>query len=381
MARRAAAVSPLGPAPITAAVGFTQPMLGPVLGPCITLRRVNMKQIGWMLHWVVRMVVLAMLLPYAVFKLGLMQMSTPDFPELLITLGEKTPMGLLWTFMGFSPVVQFLAGLAEFAACVLLLWRRTAWLGGLIGFLDLAVVWLLNMTFDVPVKIPSAIQALLFLLVLAPWLPRLFRFIAGQATEAVDAPRVITSDKIHRVTRFFPALAAVVLLGGAGFAMFTGIPKAVDRAGTELSGVHTVAGGDIAPSADLSQDNRWSEIAFGSIDGFQAERFPQVEGETPEGDFHGLLALRRTSGALQVGFYTLQGDRVIIQLTAPMTDDRVNARPRGPIEETLEFTWRTNGDTLELLSDYGTAFTLTPSKLGTTLLDQPFTWIAPPFNR
>ena len=106
-------------------------MLGPVLGPCITLRRVNMKQIGWMLHWVVRLVVLAMLLPYAVFKLGLMQMSTPDFPELLITLGEKTPMGLLWTFMGFSPVVQFLAGLAEFVACVLLLWRRTAWLGGL----------------------------------------------------------------------------------------------------------------------------------------------------------------------------------------------------------------------------------------------------------
>ena len=328
------------------------------------------------------MAAIVLLMPYAGFKLGLMQMSRPDFPELLITLGEKSPMGLLWTFMGFSPVVQFLAGLAEFVAALLLLWRRTAWLGGLIGFIDLAVVWLLNMTFDVPVKIPSAFQALLYLLVLAPWLPRLFRFLAGRATEAVEAPQVITSDKVHRVTRFFPAVAAVVVLGAAGFAMFTGIPKALDREGTELSGLYAVSGGDIEAAPALSDDRRWSAIAFGSIDGPAAGSFYRVEGaETPEGSFHGLAALRRASGDLQEGFYTLDGDRVIIQLTAPMTDDGVNAAPRGPIEETMEFTWRADGDSLELTPAGGEAFVLTPSKLGTTLLDRPFTWVSPPFNR
>lgn len=330
------------------------------------------------------MAAFVLLMPYAGFKLGLMQMSKPDFPELLITLGEKSPMGLLWTFMGFSPVVQFLAGLAEFVAALLLLWRRTAWLGGLIGFIDLAVVWLLNMTFDVPVKIPSALQALLYLLVLAPWLPRLFRFLAGRATEAVEAPQVITSDKVHRVTRFFPAVAAVAALGAGGFAMFTGIPKALDREGTELSGLYAVSGGDIEAAPALSDDQRWAAIAFGSIDGPAAGSFYRVEGaETPEGSFHGLAALRRASGDLQEGFYTLDGDRVIIQLTAPMTDDGVNAAPRGPIEETLEFTWRAQGDGLELSPIDGTtdAFELTPSKLGTTLLDRPFTWVSKPFNR
>ncbi|OAA16361.1 hypothetical protein CAFEA_03150 [Corynebacterium afermentans subsp. afermentans] len=330
------------------------------------------------------MAAIVLLMPYAGFKLGLMQMSRPDFPELLITLGEKSPMGLLWTFMGFSPVVQFLAGLAEFVAALLLLWRRTAWLGGLIGFIDLAVVWLLNMTFDVPVKIPSALQALLYLLVLAPWLPRLFRFLAGRATEAVEAPQVITSDKVHRVTRFFPAVAAVVVLGAAGFAMFTGIPKALDREGTELSGLYAVSGGDIEAAPALSDDQRWAAIAFGSIDGPAAGSFYRVEGaETPEGSFHGLVALRRASGDLQEGFYTLDGDRVIIQLTAPMTDDGVNAAPRGPVEETMEFTWRAEGDGLELSPIDGTsdAFELTPSKLGTTLLDRPFTWVSQPFNR
>ncbi|MDC7108783.1 hypothetical protein [Corynebacterium afermentans] len=342
----------------------------------------NTKQIGWALHWVVRMAAFVLLMPYAGFKLGLMQMSRPDFPELLITLGEKSPMGLLWTFMGFSPVVQFLAGLAEFVAALLLLWRRTAWLGGLIGFIDLAVVWLLNMTFDVPVKIPSALQALLYLLVLAPWLPRLFRFLAGRATEAVEAPQVIAGDKVHRVTRFFPAVAAVVVLGAAGFAMFTGIPKALDREGTELSGLYAVSGGDIEAAPALSDDQRWAAIAFGSIDGPAAGSFYRVEGaETPEGSFHGLVALRRASGDLQEGFYTLDGDRVIIQLTAPMTDDGVNAAPRGPVEETMEFTWRADGDSLELTPAGGEAFVLTPSKLGTTLLDRPFTWVSPPFNR
>lgn len=341
----------------------------------------NARQIGWMLHWVVRMAAFALLMPYALAKLGLMQMGRPDFPELLITLGEKSPMGLLWTFMGFSPVVQFLAGLAEFIAAVLVLWRRTAWLGGLIGFIDLAVVWLLNMTFDVPVKIPSAFQALLYLLVLAPWLPRLFRFIAGRAIEAVQPPRAITNEKIHRVTRFFPALATVVALGAGGFAMSTGIPRALDRDGTELSGVYSVAGGNIGPAEDLAADNRWESVAFGSFDGFEAGNFYRVEGETPEGEFHGLFALRRASGDLQLGFYTLHGDRVTIQLTAAMTDDRVNAAPRGPIEDTLEFDWRANGDQFELTPENGPAFELAPSELGTTLLNQPFTWVSPPYNR
>ena len=166
--------------------------------------------------------------------------------------------------------------------------------------------------------------------------------------------------------------------------MANGIPKALDRDGTELSGLYAVSGGDIDAAPALSDDQRWAAIAFGSIDGPAAGSFYRVEGaETPEGSFHGLAALRRASGDLQEGFYTVNSDRVIIQLTAPMTDDGVNAAPRGPIKETLEFTWSKDGDALELSPIDGTAdaFELTPSKLGTTLLDRPFTWVSPPFNR
>ena len=83
--------------------------------------------------------------------------------------------------------------------------------------------------------------------------------------------------------------------------------------------------------------------------------------------------MRLASDDLQLSFYTLNGDRVTIQLTAPMTDDGINAAPRGPVEESLEFTWRKAGETLELSPADGTAFELSPSKLGTTPLDRQFT--------
>lgn len=343
-------------------------------------------RVGWFLHWLARMLVFAMVMPYALAKLGLGQMGQADYPELLITLGEKSPMGLLWTFMGFSPVIQFLAGLVEFIAGVLVLWRRTAWIGGLIGFLSLGVVWLLNMTFDVPVKDLSALQALLFLAILAPWLPRLVRFVVGKPTAELQVPQIITSERVHQFTRFFPALVTVLALGGAGYAMVSGIPRALDRDGSALSGVYAVSGGSTPPNAQLVDDTRWSTIAFGSYDGIEAGRYYNVEGETPEGDFHGFATLRRVNGDLQFGFYTLRDGGVTIQLTPPMTDDKVNAGPRGPVVETLEFALEseTDGDGAAahtLVPQEGEPVILTPQLLGTTLLDQPFTWRSRPLNR
>jgi hypothetical protein len=54
--------------------------------------------------------------------------------------------------MAYSPVIQFLAGFAELVVVLLLVFRRTAWIGGLLGTVALGTVFLLNMTYDVPVK-------------------------------------------------------------------------------------------------------------------------------------------------------------------------------------------------------------------------------------
>ncbi|RAG62074.1 DoxX family protein, partial [Burkholderia multivorans] len=120
----------------------------------------------WAGHWLLRLWLAGYLLIYGWSKVFHMQMGYADFADALVQYGEMSPMGLLWRFMAFSPTVQLLAGLAEVAAAVLLLFRRTAWLGALLAAIDMSVVFLLNLTFDVPVKQLSGLMALVGLILL-----------------------------------------------------------------------------------------------------------------------------------------------------------------------------------------------------------------------
>jgi hypothetical protein len=94
------------------------------------------------------------LIVYGVFKVFGLQMGM--FPsQLTSTIGSKTPMGMLWTFMAVSPGYQALTGAAELLAGVLLFAKRTTLLGSLVGTIFMAQVFALNVFFDVPVKLLS----------------------------------------------------------------------------------------------------------------------------------------------------------------------------------------------------------------------------------
>ncbi|HVX38115.1 MAG TPA: hypothetical protein VHB25_00985 [Gemmatimonadaceae bacterium] len=81
-------------------------------------------------------------------------------------VGEMSPGGYGWLFLGLSIPYEMFAGFCEFAAGTLLLFRRTETLGALFGAGVMANVFLLNMSFDVPVKLFS-FHLFLFLCVLA----------------------------------------------------------------------------------------------------------------------------------------------------------------------------------------------------------------------
>jgi len=71
-------------------------------------------------------------------------------------IGEASPGGFAWTFLGFSIAYEVFAGLTEVISGALLLFRRTRTLGAIIGAFVLTNVFMLNMSFDVPVKLYSA---------------------------------------------------------------------------------------------------------------------------------------------------------------------------------------------------------------------------------
>ena len=96
------------------------------------------------------------MLLYGLAKLIPTQMAYMMLPGYQIQMvGDVSLMNTLWGFMGASDPYSVAAGLVEFVAGALLLWRRTWLLGALIAVVAMGQVFLLNLFYDVPVKLVS----------------------------------------------------------------------------------------------------------------------------------------------------------------------------------------------------------------------------------
>ena len=99
-------------------------------------------------------------------------------------------MNVLWAFMGISTAYCFFIGMAEALGALLLLFRRTALAGALVGAAVLGNVFLLNVYYGVCVKLLSGHLLLFTVLLLAPHARRLVDvLVLGRAVPALDAAR------------------------------------------------------------------------------------------------------------------------------------------------------------------------------------------------
>jgi uncharacterized membrane protein YphA (DoxX/SURF4 family) len=116
------------------------------------------------------------MLTYGVVKVVMVQFEPPGTGRLMQPLGELSPMALLWVFMGFSPRYTSFTGLTEVASGILLLFRRTTTLGALVVVAIMTNVLMLNLSYDVPVKLGAIHLIVLALYLVAGDLARLLRF-------------------------------------------------------------------------------------------------------------------------------------------------------------------------------------------------------------
>jgi hypothetical protein len=123
----------------------------------------------------VRFALAGTMIGYGFVKVIPTQMSYPSLTRLLQPFGTLSPMGVLWTSMGAAPAYEIFAGCAQVAAGLLLIVPRTATFGALISLADMILVFVLNMTYDAPVKLFAFHLILLSCFVLAPDVPRLVR--------------------------------------------------------------------------------------------------------------------------------------------------------------------------------------------------------------
>jgi hypothetical protein len=157
----------------------------------------------------VRVALAGQMIIYGLAKVIPGQMRFPTLIRLVQPFGTFSPMAVLWNFMGAAPAYQIFTGCALLAAGLLLIVPRTATFGALISLADMILVFVLNMTYDVPIKLPAFHDILLACFLLAPDVQRLVRFLLLRRTTSLSTEaELFRGVRANRI-----ALAAQIILG------------------------------------------------------------------------------------------------------------------------------------------------------------------------
>jgi uncharacterized membrane protein YphA (DoxX/SURF4 family) len=128
-------------------------------------KRPSYHQFQYWSRIVIRYFLAYMLFVYGFVKVIKLQFPFPDLIRLTEPYGDSTPMGLAWTFVGYSTGYNLFTGGAEVLAGILLFYKRTTLFGALVAMTVMANIVAMNFAYDIPVKIFS-----LNLLIMATWI-------------------------------------------------------------------------------------------------------------------------------------------------------------------------------------------------------------------
>ena len=227
-------------------------------------------RLGEWLRVAVRFALAMQMLSYGMMKVIPVQFSTPGLMALTEPLGSHSPMGLLWAFMGTSPVYTIFAGSVEALGGLLLLSRRTTLLGALVTIVAMGNVVALNFCYDVPVKLLSSHLLLLAVLLAAPDVGRLADiFLFNRpAPPAVLRPhsvrRWVNWTLLGVKTLLFTALIVSSVFGGLN-------ARKMEAASGPKPPLYGVWNADEPAQAGLPDADRWRQVTL---------EFPGVIGVT-----------------------------------------------------------------------------------------------------
>src|SRR5580693_584276 len=183
--------------------------LATVVWSVLDRRRVNYVGLHKWFHLFIRFALGSELILYGMSKAVPLQMPFPSLMTLIEPYGHFSPMAVLWSSIGASRAYEMFTGCAELLGGLLLVVPRTATFGALVCLADVIQVFMLNMTYDVPVKLFSFHLILLSLFLLAPEFSRLARFFfLNRTTGPSTQPELFRGPRANRV-----ALAAQIVFG------------------------------------------------------------------------------------------------------------------------------------------------------------------------
>lgn len=161
------------------------------------------------------------MLVYGFVKAFPLQMHFPFLSTLMEPFGNFSPSSVLWYSVGAEPAYETFSGCAELAGGLLLILPRTVTLGALICLADMTMVFTLNMTYDVPVKILSFHLILMSLLILEPDFKRLASFFfLGRATEPPQPEPLFAGRRAQRIATAVIAFLWLWMIGNNVYGVY-----------------------------------------------------------------------------------------------------------------------------------------------------------------
>jgi hypothetical protein len=156
-------------------------------------RRKDYRRLHEWLRIYVRYLLAFILFTYGMVKVIKLQFPFPFLSRLIEPYGDSSPMGLLWTFMGYSKPYTFFGGASEILGGALLLFKRTTTVGALVSATVIFNIVMMNFSYDVPVKLFSLNLLVLAVFLMAPDLRRLFDFfVLNRPTAAATIAPLFT---------------------------------------------------------------------------------------------------------------------------------------------------------------------------------------------
>ncbi|MBC9914774.1 hypothetical protein [Chitinophaga varians] len=319
-------------------------LTGCLLWSVIDRKRKNYDKVQ---YWV--MVPLCYTLAMAMFKYGMAkvfpgQFSEPSLYKLDQPLGESSPMGLAWAFMGYSRGYTIFSGIAECLGGFLLLFRPTRLLGALVCIAVLTNVVALNFCYDICVKLYSGHLLLTALFLIMPDIKRLTSFLVLQ--RAVPATTRYYPVFTIRWKRYvFNGIRYLAVVWVLWFAFRTGSyvhHSAKKRyAQGPVYGTYEVTNFSALSANELMMDTRnppllkkkrlpWETLYFEKSDRLVINDKQETITTTVESDTitHTLKWITNSAGDSAHLHYTISGDTLTLLGTISKDSVRINLRKK-----------------------------------------------------
>jgi uncharacterized membrane protein YphA (DoxX/SURF4 family) len=186
-------------------------------------RRENYVTLYKWFRLVIRFALASQLIVYGMDKVIPLQMPFPFLTRLVEPFRDFSPMGVLWASVGASPAYEMFAGSAELLGGILLIFPRTMVLGALVCVADMIEIFMLNMTYDVPVKLFAFHMILMSLFLLASEFQRLADFFFRNSTVGPSTqPPLFQTRRGNRIALAAQITLGIWMLGNSAYSGWTG---------------------------------------------------------------------------------------------------------------------------------------------------------------